>query len=285
MRRLPTLGNGTVLRLKALSACLEFPARSDAGQASRNRCRLNSRSASVQACSGAQPAACASAWKSSIAYLCEFSVWMRSPLAKLNERPSTRTVWRGETHKMHLDAAACLVIDGVMGEAIEVDVAVELAIDALEQIEVEGGRDPAPVVIGGEQDRRRPSSDRRRRGTQRRARAAAPRWRGNARASAWVRLPMVEPEKKPSLRGRRASHGQRAGLGEVGDERPDGEAVMPLGEPLCGLGQALAGNVDRHVEADAGERARAAGSSCGSSPSRTRPARRASPMRSAISAP
>ena len=55
---------------------------------------------------------------------------------------------------MHLDAALRFVIDRVVGEASNVDVAVELAIDALEQIEVEGGGHPAPVVIGGNQDRR-----------------------------------------------------------------------------------------------------------------------------------
>ena len=58
-----------------------------------------------------------------------------------------------KTHEIHLHAALGLVIDRMMGEAIEIDVAIELAIDALEQIEVEGSGDPAPVVIGGKQDR------------------------------------------------------------------------------------------------------------------------------------
>jgi len=55
---------------------------------------------------------------------------------------------------MHLDAALSLVIDRVMGEAVEIDVAVELAIDTLEQIEVEGSGHAALVVIGRDQDRR-----------------------------------------------------------------------------------------------------------------------------------
>ena len=44
----------------------------------------------------------------------------------------------GKAHEMHLDAARSLVVDRVMGEAVEIEIAAELAIDALEQIEVEG---------------------------------------------------------------------------------------------------------------------------------------------------
>ena len=39
---------------------------------------------------GCQPPARASAWNSRTEYLCEFSVWMRSPLVKLKARPATR---------------------------------------------------------------------------------------------------------------------------------------------------------------------------------------------------
>jgi len=40
-----------------------------------------------------------------------------------------------------------------MGEAGQIESAAELAIDADQQIEVEGGGDAAPVVIGGNEDR------------------------------------------------------------------------------------------------------------------------------------
>ena len=109
---------------------------------------------------------------------------------------------------------------------------------------------PLRVVIGRDQDRRiflrstpirttlsLPSS-----------RAALAR---NAPASSWVRLPMVEPEKKPSLLPSPRDRGQRARLGEVGDQRRDGEAVMLLCQPLRRFGQAFAGNVDRHIGRDA----------------------------------
>ena len=59
----------------------------------------------------------------------------------------------GKAHEIHLDAALPLVVDGVMGEAGQVEIAVKLAIDADEQIEIEGGRDAAPVVIGGDENR------------------------------------------------------------------------------------------------------------------------------------
>src|SRR5262245_8106017 len=57
-----------------------------------------------------------------------------------------------QTHKMHLDTAACLVVDRVMGEAADIDVTAELAIYTLKQVEVEGGGDAALVVIGRDQD-------------------------------------------------------------------------------------------------------------------------------------
>ena len=42
-----------------------------------------------------------------------------------------------------------------MGEAVEVETAAKLAIDAREQIEVESGGHALRVVIGGQEDRRR----------------------------------------------------------------------------------------------------------------------------------
>ena len=142
-----------------------------------------------------------------------------------------------------------------MGEAIKVDVAVELAVDALEQVEVEGSGDPAPVVIGGEQDRRTSFF----RSTPTRNAASCPSSRAalarKPLASAWVRLPMVEPEKKPSLRGRRAT---------TGSVRVLVKSAMRglMARPSCrseshsaASARLLAGDVDRHIEANAGKRA------------------------------
>src|SRR5215831_16751510 len=57
-----------------------------------------------------------------------------------------------QTHEMHLDTAFGVVIDRIMGETPDIDVAAELAIDAFEQIEVEGGGDAAAIVVGRDQD-------------------------------------------------------------------------------------------------------------------------------------
>src|SRR5690606_28913561 len=54
-------------------------------------------------------------------------------------------------HEMHLDAAAVLVEDGAVLEAVEIEIAAKLAVDAAQEVEVEGGGDAVGVVIGGAQ--------------------------------------------------------------------------------------------------------------------------------------
>src|SRR5262245_52196422 len=60
-----------------------------------------------------------------------------------------------EADEIHLDAALGLVVDGVMREAAKVEIAIELAVDPGEQIEVERRGHAARIVIGGKQNRRR----------------------------------------------------------------------------------------------------------------------------------
>src|SRR4029453_2850478 len=60
-----------------------------------------------------------------------------------------------EADEIHFDAALGLVIDGVMSEAAKVEIAVELAVDPGEQIEVERRGHAPRIVIGGKQNRRR----------------------------------------------------------------------------------------------------------------------------------
>src|SRR3546814_2287460 len=55
---------------------------------------------------------------------------------------------------MHLDALLARLVEGVMVEPGRVDVAVELAADAVQDIEVEGGGDALGIVVGGMQDGR-----------------------------------------------------------------------------------------------------------------------------------
>src|SRR5437588_4014147 len=54
--------------------------------------------------------------------------------------------------KMHFDAVALGIIEGLMTETCQVEVTAELAIDAREQIEVELRRDAGAIVIGGIED-------------------------------------------------------------------------------------------------------------------------------------
>src|SRR4029079_6115618 len=75
-----------------------------------------------------------------------------------------------EADEIHLDAALGLVVDGVMREAAKVELAVELAVDPGEQIEVERPGHAARIVIGGKQN--------------------------------WRRLPEVHSDKKSAPRGR-----------------------------------------------------------------------------------
>ena len=70
-------------------------------------------------------------------YLQESSVWMRSPAAKRMAAAGDGDDLVGQAADVDLDAAGGLVVEGVMGEAVEVEIGVELAVDALEQIEVE----------------------------------------------------------------------------------------------------------------------------------------------------
>ena len=50
---------------------------------------------------------------------------------------------------MHLDPLLALVVARAVGEAVEIEVALELAIDAAEQVAVEGRRHALGVVVSG----------------------------------------------------------------------------------------------------------------------------------------
>ena len=50
--------------------------------------------------------------------------------------------------QVHLDAMAVAVIDRAVGEARQVEIAAELAIDALQHIEIEARGDAGGIVIG-----------------------------------------------------------------------------------------------------------------------------------------
>src|SRR5450631_3725205 len=54
-----------------------------------------------------------------------------------------------QARKVHFDAVALAVVESVMLEGIELEIAAQLAIDANQQIEIEFGGDAVLVVIGG----------------------------------------------------------------------------------------------------------------------------------------
>ena len=58
----------------------------------------------------------------------------------------------GERYQVHLDAARSGVVEGIVREAPQVEVSAQLAIDAPEQVQVEGRGDALRVVVGGMQD-------------------------------------------------------------------------------------------------------------------------------------
>src|SRR5207247_3783916 len=59
----------------------------------------------------------------------------------------------GEALQVELHPALRLVVEGEVLEPGDVDIAVELAIDPLQEVEVEGGVEPRPVVVGTLEDR------------------------------------------------------------------------------------------------------------------------------------
>ena len=123
---------------------------------------------------------------------------MRSPAAKAMRAAGDGHDLVGEAADVDLDAALGCVVEGVVREPVEIEIGVELAVDPLEQVEVEGGGDAPRVVVGGLEDGRRPSSDRRRSASRRRA----PEWRAVGqkihRPRSGAKLPIVEPGKNPT---------------------------------------------------------------------------------------
>jgi len=58
---------------------------------------------------------------------------------------------RDKTDQMHFDAAGGSVPSRVVGKAIQSEVAIQFAIDARKQIQVERSGDLLPIVVGGKQ--------------------------------------------------------------------------------------------------------------------------------------
>ena len=160
----------------------------------------------------------------------------------------------GEAHHIHLDPAGIRVPHRVMREAGKIEVAVKFAIDANQQIEIEGGGDALRIVIGGNEN---PLAllqiDAEQEG------AAGPEQpRGLGKEAPRLRMGEIADgrageEAEPRLASRLRR--QRARGGEVGDQWQDGETWMPPRQPPGRLFQALGGDVDRNIGGDVAERA------------------------------
>ena len=61
---------------------------------------------------------------------------------------------RNQAHEMHLDAAVAAIVDGLMPEVLEIEAGFDFPIDAIEKIEIEGGRHAGCVIVGGDQNGR-----------------------------------------------------------------------------------------------------------------------------------
>src|SRR5262249_56409337 len=58
-------------------------------------------------------------------------------------------VLRRQAFEVHLDAMLRAVVERLVAEAVEIEIGAELAVDAAQQVEIEGGGDAGRIVIGG----------------------------------------------------------------------------------------------------------------------------------------
>ena len=151
---------------------------------------------------------------------------------------------------MHFDAAEIGVPDGAVGEIVHVHRAAQFAVDAVQQVAVEGGGNAGGIIIGGLQ-------------------------RGHALAGARCQIeadhqPAFRPEQagkaaqqidgraggqvadggageEPQLRQRGHKRRQRKTAGEIGDHRQDWQFGKLQGQGGSRLVQKFAGNVHRHI--------------------------------------
>ena len=170
-----------------------------------------------------QPAARSSRRLSRWPYLWLFSVWMVSPaLRRRSAGPSTVKATSRERLQVHLDPAQHRRSRSrLVAEGVDRDVAVELAVDPVEEVEVERGGDPGGVVIGGEQhvDVLDPVHADQQPRARRRA-SPSSRAAGRPRCAA-TKLPIVEPGKKPSLGSAAIAAGKLERPHEIGLDRMD----------------------------------------------------------------
>ena len=79
-------------------------------------------------------------------------MWISSPRGEAEALSGDPRLLIGEAADVDFDPPLRLVIKSHMLEAVDIDIAVELAVDAFEEVEIERRRDPGPIVVGGVED-------------------------------------------------------------------------------------------------------------------------------------
>ena len=78
-------------------------------------------------------------------------MWMRLAGAEVEAAAAHPHLLIAQAHEVHLDAALARIVDRLVPEGVEIEGAAELAIDAGEQVEVEGRGHARRVVVGRHQ--------------------------------------------------------------------------------------------------------------------------------------
>ena len=132
-------------------------------------------------------------------YLYEYSVWMRSPARKLKLRAGNVHGLRPQALQVYFDAPFDGVVEGFVREAREIEIGIEFAVHAAQQIQRECRGHTGGVVVGIVQAARILFQV----GAQHQSAVATEQARARRKkavASSGSRLPIVEPGKKPSRR-------------------------------------------------------------------------------------
>src|SRR5580704_7770198 len=156
--------------------------------------------------------------------------------------------------KMHFDAAAFAVVEGVMLKGIEIEISAKLAIDTREQVEVEFGGDAFGVIVSAVENIRgfdEIDADNEDRTVAKNPRRVAKETRRFMRFKIADGRAGKEAGARP-LRGfrRRLKHS-----GEVGGHGVNRKVRKVAAQPGRFLLKKIAGYIDRHIGLDAGRRA------------------------------
>ena len=76
-------------------------------------------------------------------------MWIDSPLAKKERHAANTNDVIEATDEVHFDSPLCGIVEGLVGEPLGVKIGAQFAVDPHQNVLVERGRDPLPVVVSG----------------------------------------------------------------------------------------------------------------------------------------